>query len=544
MKMAERSGQQLGNYRLIRLVGKGGFAEVYLGEHIYLGTPVAVKVLHTQLESEDMTGFLNEARTIARLIHPHIVRVTDFGLDGEIPFLVMDYAPHGTLRQRHSRGTKLPLATIIPYVKQVAEALQHAHDEKLIHRDIKPENMLLGRKNEVLLSDFGIATIAHRTATQNTQMIIGTAMYMAPELFRGKPYSSSDQYSLGIVVYEWLCGEPPFSNGDFIQLGYQHTFVPPQPLSEKLPTLPRDVEQVVMTALAKEPKQRFGSVQAFANALQQASQSEQPSMVKPRSEIPEPRTNSQSSSPRPPELLAQTPSISTPQPQPIVVSSSSEISAYNSEGQVISDMQPVSEPFEAKQTGPKSNAQVWSIGRRQIVAMLIGTLLYASLSHFAIVEGNFQAGNLIYLLPTLIIPLFFGELFGPWVGLFVGAVGFFIGNYVPGPDLYVPDDNVLTSGFLHTVSLEEVLGAALMGFIAGLTLLSTRGRYNSTRNFIIADVIAAIAVLLGFSLIGLFRSDLIFFITAVALPNIIIALVLLPILLMIYNIIFSRTKRA
>ncbi len=493
--MAERSGQQLGNYRLIRLVGKGGFAEVYLGEHIYLGTPVAVKVLHTQLESEDMTGFLNEARTIARLIHPHIVRVTDFGLDGEIPFLVMDYAPHGTLRQRHSRGTKLPLATIVPYVKQVAEALQHAHDEKLIHRDIKPENMLLGRKNEVLLSDFGIATIAHRTATQNTQMIIGTAMYMAPELFRGKPYSSSDQYSLGVVVYEWLCGEPPFSNGDFIQLGYQHTFVPPQPLSEKLPTLPRDVEQVVMTALAKEPKQRFGSVQAFANALQQASQSEQ-------------------------------------------------ISAYNSEGQVISDMQPVSEPFEAKQTCPKSNAQVWSIGRRQIVAMLIGTLLYASLSHFAIVEGNFQAGNLIYLLPTLIIPLFFGELFGPWVGLFVGAVGFFIGNYVPGPDLYVPDDNVLTSGFLHTVSLEEVLGAALMGFIAGLTLLSTRGRYNSTRNFIIADVIAAIAVLLGFSLIGLFRSDLIFFITAVALPNIIIALVLLPILLMIYNIIFSRTKRA
>src|SRR6266566_4344524 len=462
MKMADRSGQQLGNYRLIRLVGKGGFAEVYLGEHIYLGTPVAVKVLHTQLESEDMTGFLNEARTIARLIHPHIVRVTDFGLDGEIPFLVMDYAPHGTLRQRHSRGTKLPLATIVPYVKQVAEALQHAHDEKLIHRDIKPENMLLGRKNEVLLSDFGIATIAHRTATQNTQMIIGTAMYMAPELFRGKPYSSSDQYSLGVVVYEWLCGEPPFSNGDFIQLGYQHTFVPPQPLSEKLPTLPRDVEQVVMTALAKEPKQRFGSVQAFANALQQASQSEQPSMVKPRSEIPEPRTNSQSSSPRPPELLAQTPSISTPQP-PIVFSSSSEISAYNSEGQVISDMQPVSEPFEAKQTGPKSNAQVWSIGRRQIVAMLIGTLLYASLSHFAIVEGNFQAGNLIYLLPTLIIPLFFGEPFGPWVGLFVGAVGFLIGSYFPGPDLNVADDNVLTGGFFQGVTLEDILGAALMG---------------------------------------------------------------------------------
>src|SRR2546421_6748218 len=99
MKMAHRSGQQLGNYRLIRLVGKGGFAEVYLGEHIYLSTPVAVKVLHTQLESEDMAGFFNEAPTIARLIHPHIIPVTHLCPGGQAPFLVLDYAPHRTLRQ-------------------------------------------------------------------------------------------------------------------------------------------------------------------------------------------------------------------------------------------------------------------------------------------------------------------------------------------------------------------------------------------------------------------------------------------------------------
>ena len=564
--MADRSGQQLGNYRLIRLVGKGGFAEVYLGEHIYLSTPVAVKVLHTQLESEDMAGFLNEARTIARLIHPHIIRVTDFGLDAETPFLVMDYAPNGTLRQRHLRGTKLPLTTIVPYVRQLAEALQHAHDEKLIHRDIKPENMLLGRKNEVLLGDFGIATIAHRTATQNTQMIAGTALYMAPELFRGKSYPSSDQYSLGVVVYEWLCGESPFSSGDFIQLGYQHTYVPPQPLSEKLPTIPRDVEQVVMTALAKEPKQRFGSVLAFANALAQASQSEQPFIVKPRSQTPEPQTSSQSASPRPSEQIAQVPSF--PTPQPIVASSLSEASAYNNQGQVISDvqpvteppqeelpvsekrqvisdMQPVTEPPEAKQIGSKdSNTRVWSIGRRQIVAMLIGTLLYAGLSHFAIVGGNFQAGILIVLLPAVIIPLFFAELFGPWVGLFIGVAGFFIGNYFPGSDLNVADDNILTGGFFQGVTLEEILGVALIGFIAGFTLLSTRGHYNSIRNIIIADVIAAIAVLLGFSLTGLVRADLNFFVIVQAVPDIIFTLVLLPIFLMIYNTIISRRKRA
>src|SRR5215469_3248704 len=157
--MADRTGQQLGNYRILRLLGKGGFAEVYLGEHIYLQTWVAIKVLDTQLTPGDMQGFLSEARTIARLAHPHIVRVIDFGRDGESPFLVMDYAPHGTLRQRYPRGTILPLSTVILYAGQAATALQHAHNHHIIHRDIKPENMLLGQQDELLLSDFGIATL-------------------------------------------------------------------------------------------------------------------------------------------------------------------------------------------------------------------------------------------------------------------------------------------------------------------------------------------------------------------------------------------------
>src|SRR5437667_3426500 len=150
--MADRVGQQLGNYQLIRLLGEGGFAEVYLGEHIHLGTQAAIKVLHTQLASEEVDGFRTEARTIARLLHPHIVRVLDFGVEGKTPFLVMDYASNGTLRQRHPKGTPLSLVTIVSYVKQVAPALQYAHDQRLIHRDIKPENMLVGRYNDVLLS--------------------------------------------------------------------------------------------------------------------------------------------------------------------------------------------------------------------------------------------------------------------------------------------------------------------------------------------------------------------------------------------------------
>src|SRR6266567_436884 len=177
--MADRVGQQLGNYRLIRLLGKGGFAEVYLGEHIYLKTPGAIKLLQTKVvNQEDLQASLKEAQTIARLVHPHIVRVLDFGVDGETPFLVMDYAPGGTLRQRHPRGTQLPLTTIVPYIKQIAEALQYAHEEKFIHRDIKPENMLVGRREEVLLSDFGLAALAHSSASLSTQEAIGTLSYM------------------------------------------------------------------------------------------------------------------------------------------------------------------------------------------------------------------------------------------------------------------------------------------------------------------------------------------------------------------------------
>src|SRR5215469_11779110 len=148
--MSDRIPEQIGNYRIMRLIDRGGFAHVYLGEHIYLATQVAFKVLTTQLTAGDRNGFLREARTIAHLGHPHIVRVLDFGIHHEIPFLVMDYAPNGSLRQRYPKGTRLPLDTVVSYVKQIASALEYAHNQKLIHRDIKPENILLGRDNQLL----------------------------------------------------------------------------------------------------------------------------------------------------------------------------------------------------------------------------------------------------------------------------------------------------------------------------------------------------------------------------------------------------------
>jgi serine/threonine protein kinase len=293
LQMVDYIGRQFGNYQLTRLLGEGAFAQVYLGEHIYLNTQAAIKILSTQSEDESMDRFREEARNIARLIHPNIVRVLEFGVESNTPFLVMDYAPNGTLRQHHPPGTVLPLPTIVSYIKQVAEALQYAHDEKLIHRDVKPENILLGRRNEVLLSDFGIALIAQTLHDRSVQNVAGTIPYMAPEQIQGQPRPASDQYSLGILVYEWLAGQLPF-NGPLNEIVSQQLNAAPPSLRARTATISPEVEQVVMTALEKDPNRRFGSVRAFAVALEQASRFSLPSSagraVQPAMQSPIPPT--------------------------------------------------------------------------------------------------------------------------------------------------------------------------------------------------------------------------------------------------------------
>jgi len=189
----------------------------------------------------------------------------------------MEYAPNGTLRQRHQQGTRLALETILPYVRQIADALQFAHDQQLIHRDIKPENMLLGRNNEVLLSDFGIA-IMYSTVHSHTrpqQDTAGTVPYMAPEQLKAHALPASDQYALAIMTYEWLCGERPFQ-GTMTEIAIKHTLVPPPSLRERVSTISPDVEQVILKALAKNPQQRFEHIRDFAQALEEASIAESP----------------------------------------------------------------------------------------------------------------------------------------------------------------------------------------------------------------------------------------------------------------------------
>ncbi len=311
--MADRMiGKQLGNYRLVRILGEGGFATVFLGEHVHLGTSAALKVLNAQMEKGEQEHFLEEARTVARLSHPNIIRVLDFGIEERIPFLVMQYAPGGSLRQRYPRGEQLSAQQVLPFIKEVAAALQYAHDQQVIHRDVKPENILLSEHDEVLLGDFGIALIAQSMRLLGPQQeVVGTSTYMAPEQIQGKAGFASDQYSLGIVLYEWLCGTVPFQ-GSFTEVCSQHLFTPPPPLREKLPNISPAIEAVVEKALAKDPQERFPSVQQMAQAFEEACQGEEPTLsaVPPtlrRSALTAPTDYAQDARPLAPTQRATTP---------------------------------------------------------------------------------------------------------------------------------------------------------------------------------------------------------------------------------------------
>ena len=266
-------GQVLGNYRLVRSLGRGGFAEVCLARHVHLDRFAAIKLLYTQVDGPDVQRFKREARIVADLRHPHIVNILDFGVqDGRVPYLIMQYAPRGTLRGLYPRGSVLPPAEVLEYVTQVAQALDFAHSRHVIHRDVKPENMLLAEDDTLLLSDFGIATLFSESGRQVTPHVAGTSAYMAPEQLRGKPHPASDQYALGVVAYEWLCGERPF-RGSFPEIAAQHLNATPPPLRTRNPRISPALEEVVHNALAKQPEQRYPTVGDFAADFRAALQS-------------------------------------------------------------------------------------------------------------------------------------------------------------------------------------------------------------------------------------------------------------------------------
>ena len=199
------------------------------------------------------------------LTHPHIVRIHEYGTEDNVRFFIMDLASQGTLLDLFAQN--VPISRVTTCVRQIASALKHLHMKHIIHRDIKPTNILVELSGKALLADFELAT-DHR----NCQSTVATFAYAAPEQTQGRPCPASDQYALGVIVYQWLCGELPFQ-GTSAEMAVQHKHVSPPRLRDKAPTLPHIVEQVVLTALAKDPNSRFTDIQTFAEALQQACQS-------------------------------------------------------------------------------------------------------------------------------------------------------------------------------------------------------------------------------------------------------------------------------
>jgi serine/threonine protein kinase len=276
--MTNYSGRQLGRYRLLQVIGSGGFADVYLALDRH-DNKVAIKVFHEHPGNDKKPKLLKEARSF-RLSHPNIISILDFGeeyLDKQsTPFIVMTYASKGNLRQRHPRKAQVALSVIVSYVVKIADALSYLHHfqgEKLVHGDVKPENILVGENDEILLGDFGTVMMSSsdRDFVPSKQDAVGTIHYMAPEQLKGTPCRASDQYSLGVMVYEWLTGVPPLT-GTFVSLSYQHLrkdTVPP-PLRERLPIISPEIEQVVMKALAKSPEERFPTIREFATALEKS----------------------------------------------------------------------------------------------------------------------------------------------------------------------------------------------------------------------------------------------------------------------------------
>src|SRR2546429_3378633 len=197
-------GKSIGNYRIVTLIGSGGFGSVYRGEHAVLKErDVAIKILHTHLGSqEERTRFLQEARLLEHLQHLHILQIFDAGIENGLPYLVTEYASHGSLRDLLNRNahTILPEDVSFAILSQVGEALSYAHEQHIIHRDLKPENILFNANDVALLADFGIATTL-ATSSVKYSSVMGTPAYMAPEQFQGTLSQQVDQYALGCIAY-------------------------------------------------------------------------------------------------------------------------------------------------------------------------------------------------------------------------------------------------------------------------------------------------------------------------------------------------------
>ena len=259
-----------GRYKIIGLIGGGGMSNVYLAHDMILGRDVAVKVLRYDAENEEEfhRRFQREALSATSLAHPNIVSIYDVGEDEEMHFIVMEYIKGKTLKKYINEFAPLTPARSVQIMKQLTSAISHAHENQIIHRDIKPQNILVDSEGNVKVTDFGIATSLSATSYTKTNSVIGTVHYLSPEQARGGTATyKSDIYALGIVLYELLTGELPFSGESAVSIALKHLQTETPSVRAVDATIPQSLENVLLKATAKNPNDRYSSVEEMENDL-------------------------------------------------------------------------------------------------------------------------------------------------------------------------------------------------------------------------------------------------------------------------------------
>ena len=264
-------GYLLGDrYRIIDTLGEGGMANVYLAEDIILQRKVAVKILRLDLQKEPQTlaRFQREALATSELSHPNIVMVLDVGTDHGLPYMVMEYVDGPDLKEYIRANSPLNLGNIIKIMDQILSAMSLAHKHNVIHRDLKPQNILMDKHGNIKIADFGIAVALNQNSVTQTNSAIGSVHYMSPEQTRGGLVTKqSDIYSLGIIIYELITGNVPFNGDSAVSIALKHAQEPIPSIRKQDPNIPQPLENVVLKATAKDPRDRYNSAKEMKDDL-------------------------------------------------------------------------------------------------------------------------------------------------------------------------------------------------------------------------------------------------------------------------------------
>ena len=253
-------------YRIIDTLGEGGMANVYLAEDIILQRKVAVKILRLDLQNEPQTQarFQREALATSELSHPNIVSVLDVGTDHGLPYMVMEYVDGPDLKEYIRQNAPLDLHEVIRIMDQILSAVALAHKHNVIHRDLKPQNILMDKRGNIKIADFGIAVALNQSSVTQTNSVMGSVHYMSPEQTRGGLVTKqSDIYSLGIILYELITGTVPFNGDTPVSIALKHAQEPIPSIRKKDQSVPQALENVVLKATAKDPRDRYATAQAM-----------------------------------------------------------------------------------------------------------------------------------------------------------------------------------------------------------------------------------------------------------------------------------------